>query len=87
MEDFSSGLPLKNCLTHVNTICFNSGHSVLKKPTVNPSCPDDFPDLKENSIDLISSSVGCCVSHLFMSGENILGNVMGGGMSGKGEIS
>lgn len=61
LEDLRSGLPLKNCLTRVNTVCFNSGHRALKNPTVN-------------RVDLISSSMSYWVSHMFMSGDTTLGN-------------
>lgn len=83
-EDCNMGFPLKNSLTHCSISSFTSGHNFLKNSVVNLSSPGDLPVLKAKSVDLISSSSGCCVSHAFMSGETTLGNTIG--MGGRGVV-
>lgn len=86
LEDLSMGLPLKKFLTHVSTVCFSSGHKALKNSTVNPSGPGDFPDWKEKSVDLISSSEGCWTSQSFISGRQPLGIALEVVCQGKGGL-
>lgn len=58
-EALRRGLLLKNCLTQVMTVCFSTGHRVLKKPALKPSGPKDLPEWKEKRIVLNLSSEGC----------------------------
>lgn len=80
-EDFSIGLPLKNCVIQSMTFSLCSVQNFLKNFEVNPSGPGDFLvlglGLGLERTSLTSSYSGVCDIHSFISLVIILGNMVG----------